>query len=145
MHRKDGLMKKHIYRRINKYAISQFTKLNPDDFVIGDNQFNLKCHLNSVQKVKEGKADKVILCYAYDRSDHTQCIHFINQLDNGKYQDNTWEWIYQWCDYYMIKEVSPSEQDHIWDSLQNMRESIVNINSSWFERFIFKIKYEKVI
>jgi hypothetical protein len=134
-----------IHRKIRDYATSHFKKLDTKDFVIGDAPFNRKCHLNAVQKVKEGKAVKVFSCYAFDRSDNTQCIHFINQLANGKYQDNTWGWLYQWCDYYLIKEISADEQEHIWDSLSDIRKSIVKLNSTWLERKIHKIEIENCI
>jgi hypothetical protein len=139
------MRKQAINKRIQKYCISHFQKLNPNDFVIGDAPLNSRCHLNSVQKVKEGKAVKVFSCYTFDRSSNMQCIHFINQLENGKYQDNTWGWLYEWCDYYIIREVAPDEYSHIWDALENTRESIVKINSSHFERLIFRIKPENCI
>lgn len=116
------------------------------DFVLGDAPFNFRCHLNSVQKVKEGKAAKVLSCFAIDKDDNdSQCIHFINQLENGKYQDNTWGWRYDRCEYYLIKEILPDEQLHIWDQLSGLKEMIVNANSTKFERFIYKIKYSNII
>lgn len=139
------MRKRIIYRRIQHYAYANYKKLDPKDFVLGDLPYNERCHLNSVQKVKEGKAVKVFACYAYDRSNNSQCIHFINQLKNGKYQDNTWGWIYEWCDYYLIKEISTEEQQHIWDSLENIRETLVNLNSTKMERFLLRIKAKDCI
>lgn len=139
------MMKPNIYGRIKRYAIANYRKIDPKDLVIGDAPFNRKCHLNAVQKVKEGKAAKVFMCYAYDRSNNSACIHFINQLKNGKFQDNTWGWIYEWCDYYIIKEISPDEYQRIWDCLQDIRETLVETNSTKFERFIRGIKAENCI
>lgn len=139
------MKKSDIYERIQQYCISHFQKLSPEDFVIGNSPLNSKCHLNAVQAVKEGKASKVFSCYAFDRSNNTQCIHFINQLSDGKYQDNTWGWLHEWCDYYLIKEISSEEQQHIWDSLIDTKVSMFNVCSSRFERFLLRIKPEKCI
>ena len=139
------MRKQDIYKRIQKYCISHFRKLNQSDFVIGNAPLNRKCHLNAVQAVKEGKAAKVFSCYTFDRSNNSQCIHFINQLETAKFQDNTWGWLYEWCDYYIIREIAPDEYSHIWDALENTRESIVKINSSRFERFILRIKSDECL
>jgi hypothetical protein len=138
-------MKNKIHNRIRQYALSHFTKVSTDDFILGEGPFNLKCHINSVQKVKEGKAAKVFMCFCVDKTNDSHCIHFINQLDNGKYQDNTWGWTYYQCDYYIIKEIILDEQEHIWDSLTDIRQAIVKLNSNWLERLIFKIKPDKCI
>jgi len=99
------MSKQSIFEAIRNYAITNYKKINIEDFVLGDIPYNYKCHLNSVQKVKENKAEKVFLCVAIDKDDDSLCVHFINQLNNGKYQDNTWGWLYEQNDYYIIKEV----------------------------------------
>ena len=139
------MAKEDIFQRIKTYAITNYQKLDTKDFVLGDMPYNFRCHLNAVQKVKEGKATKVFSCYSFDKEDNSQCIHFINQLEDGKYQDNTWGWRYSQNEYYIIKEILPDEQEHIWDQLSGLKEMIVKANSSKFERFIYKIKPENVI
>lgn len=139
------IAKEDIYERIRTYATTNYQKLDAKDFIIGEAPFNRKCHLNSVQKVKEGKAEKVFSCFTIDKTNNSQCIHFINQLENGKYQDNTWGWLYEQSEYYIIKEILPDEQEHIWDQLTGLKNMIVKANSTKFERFIYKIKPEDVI
>jgi len=131
--------KENIFQAIRNYAITNYTKVNIENFILGDAPFNNKCHLNAVQKVKEGKVDKVYLCFAIDKDDNSQCIHFINQLKDGKYQDNTWGWLYEHTDYYIIKEVEKSEYDKIWTLLNDTKEMLLNLHSNWFQRFIFRI------
>jgi len=130
----------NILERIRKYVITNYTKLNIENFILGDAPFNRKCHLNAVQKIKEGKVEKVILCIAIDKNDDSQCIHFINQLKDGEYQDNTWGWLYEQTDYYVIREVDKSEYDEINKLLENTRKMLINLHSNWFERFIFRNK-----
>ena len=129
-----------ISTRIRDYAISHYEKLDTNNFVIGKAPFNRKCHLNSVQEVEKGKAVKVFSCFSIDKTDNSQCVHFINQLADGTYQDNTWGWLYKDSEYYLIKEISKDEQKHIWDNLSNTKKSLVLLNSTAFERFIYRIK-----
>jgi len=131
--------KQDIFLRIRKYAITNYTKLNTDNFVLGEAPFNRRCHLNSVQKIKEDKAKKVFLCFAIDNDDNSQCVHFINQLEDGKYQDNTWGWRYDQNEYYIIKEVEQSEYKDIWNLLNDTKEMLLNLNSNWLERLLFRI------
>lgn len=84
-------------------------------------------------------------CFSIDKTNNSQCIHFINQLEDGKYQDNTWGWLYEQSEYYIIKEILPDEQEHIWDMLGDLKEMIVKANSTWFERFILRIKIKDFI
>jgi hypothetical protein len=117
-------------------------KLNHKDFILGDILYNNRCHLNSVQKVKMGKASKIYLCYVIDKDNEHSMVHFINQLENGKYQDNTLGWIYQTYNYYVIKEVNETEYDTIWNVLTNTKEDLLAHNSNWFDRNILKITKE---
>lgn len=135
----DKMGKQDILNAIRKYVIANYTKLNTEKFVLGDAPFNRRCHLNAVQKIKEGKAKKVFLCFTIDKDDNSQCVHFINQLEDGKYQDNTWGWLYEQTDYYIIREVEETEYDKIWDVLENTKETLLNLHSNWLERFIFRI------
>jgi hypothetical protein len=138
------LSKKSIIKSINQFVTTNYTKLNRLDFALGDAPFNRKCHLNAVQKVKEGKALKVFLVYSIDDGGST-CVHFINQLVDGSYQDNTWGWLHETTDYYLIKEVAPSEYNSIWKMLTDTKDMLVNLNSSWFHRFIYQIKSDDLV
>lgn len=116
-------------------------KFNPSDMILGEILFNQRCHLNSVQKVREGRASKVLLCFTIDKEDNSQCVHFINQTKDGKYIDNTWGWLYEQTDYYLIREINKSEYDKIWDVLNNTKRTLFNINATWFDKYILRIKY----
>jgi hypothetical protein len=131
---------KLIKARIYHFVISNYKKIDSDKFVLGDMNYSYKCHFNSVQKIKEGKAIKVYSCITIDKSDWKQiAIHFINQLEDGTYQDNTWGWLYSTYNYYLIKEVDKSEQDDIWDVLESIRKNLIESNSSKFIRKVLNI------
>jgi hypothetical protein len=122
---------KAIKKRIYNYVISNYKKIAIDKFILGEMNYTFKCHYNAVQKVKEGKATKVYACIAIDKGDWKSIIiHFINQLEDGTYQDNTWGWLYNSYDYYLIKEVDKSEQDDIWELLASIRKTLVESNSN---------------
>lgn len=137
-----NFIKKNIYKKIKRYIVCN-TKLNKDDFILGEAPFNSRCHLNSVQKVKENKAEKVILCYAIDKNSDFQCVHFINKNVHGKYIDNTWGWMYEFYNYYFLKEVDESEYNDIGKLLSDVREKIYNANCNFVERLIYK-SYELI-
>ena len=131
----------NVLNKIRQHVITNYKKINPEDMVLGEAFYNQRCHLNSVQKVKEGKATKVFLCFAIDRKDNSQCVHFINQTEDGKYADNTWGWLCEQSDYYLIREIDESEYDNIWDILQNTKKSLFNTYATWFDKYILRIKY----
>ena len=139
------LIKDKILNRIRNYVETNYKKIDEDRFILGDLTFNYKCHLNSVQKIKEGKAIKVYSCVAINKNSKDVIVHFVNQLENGKYQDNTWGWIYDEYDYYIVKEIIPEEQEKIGKQLSKLKKFLVNSNSNEFERFIGRIKAEDLV
>lgn len=134
-----------IKERIRVYISSTYELLQQQDFVLGELNYTLRCHYNSVQKVKEKKATKVFSCVAIDKTSGSVVVHFINQLKSGKYQDNTWGWLYVGYEYYIVKEIMPEEQEAIWNCLTDLKKRIVMANSTAFERFIYKIKANNFI
>ena len=127
-----------IKSRVYDQVVANYRKI--DGFTLGELSYNYKCHLNAVQKVKEGKATKVLACIAINKKDWKEIIvHFINQLDDGKYQDNTWGWVYEDYNYYAVKEVAESEYDSIGGVLSGLQDSLVESNSNALIRKILKI------
>jgi hypothetical protein len=137
--------KKDIINRIKTYTKTSYIKLNISDFILGEAPFNKRCHLNSVQKVKEGRAEKVFSCIAIDKDDGSICVHFINQTKDGKYVDHTWGWLYEQTDYYIIREIEESEYSRIWTILADTKKSLINLHTTWFERKLLRIKYDELI
>jgi hypothetical protein len=137
--------KDKIHKNIREYCKAHFQLLNPNDFELGENLFNRRCHLNAVQKIKEGKANEVYLCIAWDKDDKEPCIHFINKLNNGKWQDNTWGWLYERSEYYLIRKIDTKEYDCIWNILNDSKINYVNLNSNSFLRWLYRIKIKEII
>ena len=129
-----------LLEKIKQYVVNNYYKVNKSDMILGESSFNNRCHLNSVQKVKEGKADKVYLCIEVDQTDGFMCVHFINGKD-GKYVDNTLGWRYEQIDYYIIREVDESEYKDIWNLLDNTKKFLFNTYATWIDKYILRIKY----
>ena len=138
------MSRRHVFERIMTYG-KKYQNLSKENFVLGDAPFNSMCHMNAVQHVKNGTAAGIVACYAIDTTDNSQCIHFINRLSDGKYQDNTWGWRYEQYEYYIIKEVSEMEMEHIWNVLLDLKKDFVFQNSNWLERKLFRINYRNDI
>jgi hypothetical protein len=132
--------KEKILERIRQFVISNYRKIDNDKFIMGDLPYNYKCHLNSIQRVKEGRASKVYSCIAIHKNDrNTIVLHFINQLLDGKFQDNTWGFLFSEYDYYIIREINESEYISIGEIFESIRESLVKSNSNWLLRKLFRI------
>jgi hypothetical protein len=135
------MYKKKILSNIRNYCIANYRLINQSDMVLGDILYNYECHLNAIQKIKEGKASKVFACIAIDKNDSNSIvIHFINQLENGKYIDHTWGWLYEFHSYYIIKEINSNEFNTISIILNSIRNTFIDSNSNWLLRKLFRIK-----
>lgn len=137
------LFKNKIIKSITDYVRMSYKKMDLKDFALGDCPFNYRCHLNAVQKVAEGNAAKVLLVIGIE--DNYPVVHFINQLEDGSYQDNTWGWRYKQKEYYLIREVSPNEYDTIWNVLGDAQRSLVHLHSNWFERWFLNLDENSII
>lgn len=140
-----NIIEKKIYDRIKNYVETNYKKISENMLTLGDLTFNNRCHLNSVQKIKENKATKVFSCVAINKNEEDIIVHFINQLEDGMFQDNTWGWIYDEYDYYIVKEIIPEEYEKIGKQLEELKEFLINSNSNIFERFFGKINSNNFI
>jgi hypothetical protein len=135
---------KAVKRRIYDYVVSNYERM--DGFIMGAGIWNYKCHVNSVQAVKEGKAERVIACITVFNNDWKEIIvHFVNQLEDGHYQDNTWGFEFDQYRYYYVKEVDPIEFNEIENVLDGLQKTLIKNHSSWFLRKLYGIKLDSFI
>ena len=132
---------KKIKARILKDIRAKYQKLEPEQFVMGTLMYNSKCQLNAVQKVREGKAEKVYSCVCIDEDNPgNPILHYINSIKNKKYQDNSWGWLHTTSDYYLIRQITKSEQNEIWKNFSDTRESLIEEHSNGLLRKLLRIK-----
>lgn len=127
--------KRIIKNRIERYATTQLQRLATDNFKPGAGLFNFRCHQNSVQKFKEGQAEKILFCLCVDLETRTPFLHFINQLESGYYQDNTLGYESATTEYYLIREILPEEIVNILQIFDRARTSIILAHSQQPARF----------
>lgn len=125
--------------RIYDYVKTNYTKINKDDFELGQIYYNRRCHLNAVQAIHENKASKVFLVVATEKENYKNIIvHFINQ-ESDKYIDNTWGWTHKKWNYYIVREIDESEFDNIDIVLTSAKKSLVDNHSNSLMRKLSKI------
>lgn len=96
---------------------------------------NSACHFNAVAAVNGGRADKVWLIWG---GKENGVIHFINSL-KGEFFDETWNH-YDNQNYYIIRQVDPSEFEGIYDLLAATKRMMFNVNGSFLDRLRIKNK-----
>lgn len=137
-----------IAHKVALHVSSTYEIIDKEIMKMGKGLFNLKCHLNSVQCLRDeyNNATEVYACVIVDTgSINNPILHFINKTSEGFYVDNSLGWEYTTYDYYIIKKLNEDECNLVWDSLQNIRESLVNLQCSNFYQKIFRIKSWRVL
>lgn len=134
--------KDKVIKKIIEHVTANYTKINKSDMQLGNIIYNYRCHLNSVQCVKEGKADEVYLCVYIENN--WPIVHFINK-NGDKFIDNTLGWTYENIDYYIIRKVSKEEYDSITDILVNTQRTLTRLYTNAFTRWIFGIKLNNFV
>ena len=128
--------KTKLLNKIQKHVTDNYLKLDIDQFVLGEMPYNCKCHLNSVQKVKQKVADDVYLCMILQKGYTEPIVHFINKKDEN-YIDNTLGWLYTDHDYYIIRKVEYVEYIGISKLLNSTRDRLLNLYSTeWIRKLL---------
>lgn len=136
--------KEKILERVKDHCKLLYEKVDKNNMVMGDMNYNQRCHLNSIQYIKENKAKESYLCVAIGDEGFV-CVHFINKNNDGKFVDNTWGWLYESVDYYIVRKVNSYEYEDIWNLLDNMKKNLIFNNSNKFLRKICSINYKEII
>ncbi len=120
--------------------------LSHDDFKLGKNFYNSRCHINSVQDVMEKNSEKVYLVIIYNENSSPKVIvHFINQDKNEQYVDNTFGWTFKEFKYFCVREIKPEEFDNISNILGNMKNELKNKNCNILFRMYLTLVGEEDI
>lgn len=112
-----------------RYTEARYSKIPKDQFVMGKGIWNNDCHKNAVQALKDGIAEKIIMCMCFAQTDIF--VHYINVDNDGKYVDNTFGWEYMRYDYYFIREIQPDEYPSLPYYITSMNDKNINHHSKW--------------
>lgn len=136
--------KEKVIDRIIRYCIASYKPINKSNMKMGGMPYNRRCHLNAVQYIRENKAISVYLCVCIsDKND--VIVHFINKDKDGYFIDNTLGWCYEDLDYFLIREVDPSEYDNIDKILEYTKEELVFKHSNSIMRKLTRIDFNNFI
>lgn len=136
--------KEKVMNNIIKFCEAFYEPINKEDMVLGDLNYNRRCHLNAVQYVEENKAEKVYLV-AIITDTNGVIVHFINQNKMKKYIDNTLGWTYKKFNYYIIGEITSDNFQNVSDILINTKRYLVYENSNFLLRKLFNIDYNNFV
>ncbi|MGF7219089.1 hypothetical protein GGR92_005269 [Spirosoma lacussanchae] len=126
-----------IQERLRRHFTRNFSRLADERFVCGEMRYNYQCHRNSVHEYFLDNTKRIALVFAIDRRDDTFCLHVINRLSNGKYQDNTWGSEYLYHSYYLIKEILPDQYDRVPNYFDDHRRDFIRLfGSYWLIRLL---------
>jgi hypothetical protein len=119
-------------RRVADYCRVHFQRLehNDETFILGQGSFARKCHMVSIQAVKEGRARSVWLVLAWDNG--SPFIHFLNKNGDGKWMDNSVGWEHKTYGYYLIREIVESEYEDIGNVLRSAQRFFQETFSNGF-------------
>ncbi|MZK53347.1 hypothetical protein [Clostridium beijerinckii] len=134
--------KDKVLKKIIEYVRTNYTYINLSDMMQGNIIYNYRCHLNSVQCVKEGKADEVYLCVYVENN--YPIVHFINK-QGDKFVDNTLGWTYENIDYYIIRKINSDEYKNITDILVQAQRTLTRLYTNTFTRWLFGIKINNFV
>lgn len=134
--------KDKVLKKIIEYVRTNYTYINLSDMMQGNIIYNYRCHLNSVQCVKEGKADEVYLCVYVENN--YPIVHFINK-QGDKFVDNTLGWTYENIDYYIIRKINSDEYKNITDILVQAQRTLTRLYTNAFTRWLFGIKINNFV
>lgn len=116
---------KRIQERLRRHFTRNFSRIAQDRFVIGEMRYNYQCHRNAAHECVIDPSKRIVLVYVVDNRDDSFCLHVINRLANGKYQDNTWGSEQAFNNYYFIKEILPDQYHRVPEYFDDHRQDFI--------------------
>lgn len=128
---------KRIQECLRRHFTRNFSRIPEDRFVVGEMRYNFQCHRNSAHEHFLEPSKRMVLCFAVDSRDDSFCLHVINRLPNGKYQDNTWGHEYRFHSYFLIKEILPDQYYRVPEYFDDhLRDFIKLYGQYWLIRLL---------
>lgn len=118
---------KRIQARLERHFTRNFSRIDSDRFVCGEMRYNYQCHRNASHHCFLQPENKMYLVYAMDGRDSSFCLHVINRLPSGHYQDNTWGHEYRYHSYYLIKQILPDQYDRVPEFFDDHRRDFIKM------------------
>lgn len=126
------MIKSKLCRIVRDAADKKYPKRLDMSFVDGSGLYNHACHLNSVNRARDGSSSAVVEVVVID--DDKCTAHYINMQSDGQYVDYTLGWHWSGADYRFVRYVPFTEWGTITDSLRSLKSKLCKPVAKW-QRF----------
>ncbi|MCX6218360.1 hypothetical protein [Spirosoma sp.] len=123
---------KRVQERLERHFTRNFARIPEEEFVCGEMRYNYQCHRVAVHHCFLQPENKMFLVYALDNRDQSTCLHVINRLPSGHYQDNTWGSEFRFHSYYFIKEILPDQYHRVPELFDNHRRDYIKLYARYW-------------
>lgn len=126
------MIKSKLCRIVRDAADNKYQKRLDMSFVDGAGLYNHACHLNAVNRARDGSSAAVVEVAVID--DDKCTAHYINMQSDGRYVDYTLGWHWSGADYRFVRYVPFTEWGTITDSLSRLKSELCKPVAKW-QRF----------
>lgn len=116
------MIKEKLCRIVRDAADKKYTKKIDIGFINGVGLYNHSCHLNAVNRCRDGSSAAVVECVVIDSDKAT--AHYINLQSDGTYVDYTLGWHWSGADYRFVRLVPFTEWSDITSSLSRLKAEL---------------------
>lgn len=123
------MIKSKLKKIIRDAADKKYTKKIDMSFVDGTGLYNHACHLNAVNRARDGSSCAVVEVVVID--DKSVIAHYINMQSEGSYVDYTLGWHWSGADYRFVRFVPFTEWSDITGSLSRLKADLCKPVAKW--------------
>lgn len=123
------MIKEKLCRMVRDAADKKYKKKINIGFVDGAGLYNHACHLNAVNRCRDGSSVAVVECVVIDSDKVT--AHYINLQSDGTYVDYTLGWHWSGADYRFVRLVPFTEWSDITGSLSRLKAELCKPVARW--------------
>jgi hypothetical protein len=126
------MIKNKLCKTMRDAADKKYTKRIDINFVDGSGLYNHACHLNAVNKARDGSSCAVVEVVMIN--DDKATAHYINMQSDGAYVDYTLGWHWSGADYRFVRFVPFTEWPNITTKLEKLKAELCKPVAKW-QRF----------
>lgn len=126
------MIKSKLCRIVRDAADKKYPKRLDMSFVDGSGLYNHACHLNAVNRARDGSSAAVVEVVVID--DDKCTAHYINMQSDGRYVDYTLGWHWSGADYRFVRYVPFTEWPNITTQLEKLKAELCKPVAKW-QRF----------
>lgn len=123
------MIKSKLKKIIRDAADKKYTKKIDMSFIDGAGLYNHACHLNAVNRARDGSSCAVVEVVVID--DKSVIAHYINMQSDGTYVDYTLGWHWSGADYRFVRYVPFTEWSDIAGSLSRLKAELCKPVAKW--------------